>query len=167
MTRSKTPGILHDPWKTVPADERPTIPAKPCAQLKPDATLSNINNGDIDSDLRTLRIVVKDYGGITIRAPELAGTAGSIILDFCVNNLTLIDQVLVEFGILVEKLKLSKQLIRSPIYVQRSDGWTLTVPDAYTRDAAYIQLIQAFLKLNTYPKIRAILTKYAITPYRS
>ena len=155
MSNKKKPGILTDPWRAaanIPPTERPTIPAKSSAKLKPDATLNTV--GDTDTPICTLSIAVKGYGGITIHAPEIAGSAGSVLLNFCVSNLALVDDTLVEFGVLVEKLELSKTLVHSPIYLQRSDGWTLTVPGAATKDAARVQLIQAFLKLNTYPKVR-------------
>jgi hypothetical protein len=157
MSKKKMPGILSDPWRS-------GVPEEPVPRMRANKPVEPEQDPDADfaADVHT-SIVLEGYGGIRLTTKSTTPSPGAILLQFCVDNLSVIDPILVEYGVLVDKL--SSPVGKLPFYIQRGDGWCLAIPDAPSRDAACLQLIQALLKMYTIPSIQSLLVKAGIIPY--
>ncbi len=160
----RRPGMLQDPWRNMVAPV-PEAPAAAAANV-PEVARNDAGD-DIDGDMEHVRkatIELKNYGGITVTGAQSPSHAAAQVLQFCVDNLKLVDQTLISFGIVVTKLHPGK--LTTPFYVQRNDGWTLAVPMVKTRDDGCLQLIQAMLALRTDPAAGAKMRELKIQPYK-
>lgn len=156
MTEKPFTGILKDPWRSMPVEPPPTN--KPTTPT---------DTSPLTDDLRETQyatIELKGYGGITIDGVSKAKHAAAQLLKFCVDHEKLIADILVQFGVLLTKIAVTK--LDTPFYIQRADGWLLAVPEAKTRDEGCLQLIQAMVKVDQHPKLQVLLRKYHIRPYK-
>lgn len=161
------PGVIRDPWRTTP---RPAAsPSTPAARKTPTETplvdATHEDDIDVDSEGRKYSTIeLKNYGGIVVEGTASTTQAAAQVLKFCVDNHKEIDRIFLDFGVVVTKLE--PGYLQAPFYIQRSDGWTLAIPQATSRDQGCLQLIQALLRLKSNASLSRKLTEYRIKPYR-
>jgi hypothetical protein len=157
MSDSKKIGVTHDPWR------------QPEPEPEPDTSkVAEVDLSELTADLQESKYTTIDlpgYGGVTITGTDTNKVAVAQLLAFCVDNRALIDDTLVSFGVLLAELPAGAP--NMTFYIQRHDGWTLGVPQAQTRDAGCLQLIQALLALKGNAKVASLLKKYRLQPYRT
>ncbi len=156
MVDAPKKGIFRDPWRTAelpppPAITRP-VPAEP------------VDSDTVDS-AQYVSTAIPNYGGITVSGTNNPQELGRRLLEFCVKNQKIVEPYLLQYGIVVVKLALGTKL-NTQFYIQRSDGWTLAVPDIRDREQGLLQLIQAFLALATNTVTNALLEAASIQPYK-
>lgn len=106
---------------------------------------------------------VPGYGGLRVVEATTATEAVLKVMDFFFKHRATVDPVLVEYGVLFAQLS---AVPAQGFYVQRGwDKWTLSVPEAQTRDQAILQIIQALLELERGP-LRAAMHQEGVQPYR-
>jgi hypothetical protein len=152
-------GVLHDPWRTSLA--APDAP-KPKRVPTPSTDNSPINDDLRDTQYAT--IALKGYGGITIEGVTELKHAAAQLLKFCVDQEKLVDDILVQFGVLLAQMPVGN--LKTKFFIQRADGWLIAVPEAKTRDEGCLQLIQAMVKIDQSPPLHLLLRKYHIRPYK-
>jgi hypothetical protein len=163
---SKRAGILRDPWRALTSKQSPsdsTEPPAPTLSEKAAVDAGDDINGDMEGK-KTSTIELKNYGGITVQGAESPSHAAAQVLKFCVDNLKIVEETLISFGVLVTRLHPGK--LTTPFYVQRADGWTLAIPMVKNRDEGCLQLIQALLALRTNPIASAKMRELKIQPYK-
>jgi len=156
MPIPKKPGVLNDPWRKAPVVEKPKVVRK--AQPVPE-----------DRDVLTIdqpyMLALQNYGGLCLLGGKTGTDVLLKLLDFCVDHLKRVDDVLANYGVVVAQLDHEPRKLL--FYLQREDGWTLAVPEAVSRDNASVQLIQAVLTLQNDSTLKTLLTKYKLSAYRS
>lgn len=159
-------GIVKDPWRySGTPSSRPAEEQNRGEQKKKSADyVPNTGDNDDYSQYNSYTVKYPNYGGITVKGVSRREMIGGAILQFCIDNQKDIDNTLVEYGLLLVRLKPGKMSV--PFFITRSDGWTLTVPDAETRKQGLFQLIQCLLALDEHPKMKAAMRKFGITPHR-
>lgn len=168
MTEKKPPGLLSDPWRNTNTPEvPPTVssvkPRKNRPQIDKQFGLAEIHDDDLQGP-KHATLALDGYGGVTVDGTDDLTSIGAQILAFCVDNLTSIENTLLQYGILVTQLQPGN--LKSKFYVQREDGWTLAVPGVLNRETGRLQLIQALAALYVDPKICHLMKKYRIRPYK-
>lgn len=163
MSEKPKKGIFKDPWRT--SANEVTIPQDP-AHYKP----SPLDVEPVDSDndkngVQHVSVALPNYGGITVGGTNNSQELGRRLLEFCVVNQKIVEPYLLQYGIVVVKLGIGIKL-NTLFYIQRSDGWTLAVPEVSSREQGLLQLIQAFLELANNPSTQALLAKANIRPYK-
>lgn len=161
MTKApkKQAGIFRDPWRSHPTNLQE--PAEPKKVFVPPKT------PELEEDLRpvqTFSIEIPNYGGISVTGVTSKVELASVLLDFCVRNLALVEPTLTEYGVLVAQTE--STAITLPFYVSRKDGWLLTVPECKDRESARFQLVQAFLTLKQNDRVRKLLDERKIRPFK-
>ena len=150
--------IFNDPWR------QPLAPPEPKPTAVPQASEEELANADI-SNPAFATITLPGYGGITLYGSDDPQVLVQRLLEFCVLHRKQIDSILTQYGILVVHLALSRP--PTPFFIQRGDGWTLTVPGATTRNEGLLQLIQALLDISQRPSLKPLLDKYGIQPFKN
>lgn len=158
-------GIFKDPWRFgIQAPEAP----KPSPRRPAPAPASDYvrPSGDTDEEAQAAiqRVEYPNYGGIAVKGAEQSSSIAAAVLQFCINKRDVIDDLLTEHGLLLAKL--SPGTLDIPFYITRTDGWTLTVPEATTRMQGLLCLIQCLLSADTVPSLRKELKNLGIRPYR-
>jgi hypothetical protein len=116
MTGSKKiPGMISDPWRAGSDDVKP----RPRTVKQATEGTADPSEDWVDSTYTT--VTLKGYGGITIETKAKEISPGAYLLKFCVDNLSAIDDILVEYGVLVDKT--DQDVSGLPFYIQRNDGW--------------------------------------------
>lgn len=156
---AKKPGIFNDPWRSA----APAPVEKPKAAPAPTATTADPDSDDFSTAKRSA-IVLKDYGGISVKGSYDRKQVAIQLIGFCVEHLTKIEDILTQYGILVTQLEPGK--LDTPIFIQQEDGWTLTVPFAKDKPQAILQLIQALLEMDSRPALRTLLREYKLQPFK-
>lgn len=111
----------------------------------------------------TYTLRVPGYGGVTVRHASDPTSALLGILELCEQHDRKWEPTLTRFGVLVAPLDAQPTVA---FYVRRSrDGMTLAVPDARSRSAALLQIVQALLELQA--KHRAIFEAAGVQPFRN
>jgi len=174
MSQSKKmPGLLNDPWRAAPPDASPRpVPAhkepEPLpANLPQSVRTISTDDSPIENDIQKpchATIELKGYGGITVDGVDQMHHAGAQVLKFCVDHSDQIDDIFVQYGVLLAQMPITE--LTTKFYVQRADGWLLAVPEANTRDEGCLQLIQAMVEVYRNLKLREAMTKYRIRPYK-
>jgi hypothetical protein len=152
-------GIFKDPWRSAPVPTAP-LPSKTVA-LPSQEPIDNAESLPVQSVSATL----PNYGGITVLGTGNPQELGRRVLEFCVQNAKIVEPYLLQYSIVIVRLPLTTKL-NTPFYIQRSDGWTLAVPDVTTKEQGLLQLIQAFLELTQTPNTRTLLEQAGIRPYK-
>lgn len=165
---TKTPGLFKDPWRDVkpePVVEK-AKPSAPVSKRKPPVQtgIDEIHE-DIREEIKYATLEIKGYGGITVDGTSDLTAVAAQILAYCVDNLATVDETLVYYGVVVTVLD-AHDTVSSNFYVRRADGWTLAVPQAPTREAGCLQLIQAMNKLYTQKNNKRLMEKYRIRPFK-
>lgn len=158
-TKPKTPGILKDPWR----EPAPPPPVQEPRRKKEDQP-SQSRNEDYGPD-QISSIVLEGYGCITVTGADRPIAAAIRVLEFCVDNRADISATFADYGVVIAKME-KGSMSNIHFYVQRKDGWLIAIPNAESRDAGCLQLIQAFLELNTLPHVKKSLEKYQIKTYK-
>lgn len=161
---TKKTGIVTDPWRfrnpKTPTVEtpKPNLPEPP-SRYEP-------KKGDYEDEEQyyTKTVEYPNYGGVTLTGATDAQAIAKAILQFCVDQRSLIDDILVEYGILVARIQV--HLPSMPFHIARDDGWTLTIPTAETRGQGLLSLIQCLLAIDELPPMRRALRALGLQPYR-
>jgi hypothetical protein len=157
--KPKKPGIFKDTWRSTPTTPPPS---KPPAEVIP--ITERKEEAEDFGPFRRSSLQLPGYGGISLDGTNNPESIGPHILDFCVRHLSKLDPILVDHGILVTNEVIDPKTIS--FYIKRPDGWALAVPNAETRQAGVLQLIQAFLKMIQDPQLAVLLKDYGLQPYR-
>jgi hypothetical protein len=159
MTDVQKKGIFRDPWRTAVPAPKPTAPIPPPpSDVDPDDT-------DVTAGRQCVSISLPNYGGITAHGTDNPQELGRRLLEFCVANQKIVEPYLLQYGIIIVKLVAHTKL-NTVFYIQRSDGWTLAVPQANNREQGLLQLIQAFLTLSNNPSTHTLLEQAALRAYK-
>jgi len=158
--------VFNDPWRVqdTSVTEAPVNKPKPAVAPPPAEYTKSEDNG---SNLPITGVVldVPQYGGISVRGTDNPQEAAKRILEFCIKYVKNIEATLLQYGILVVRLDLNKPF-ETPFAIRRSDGWVLAIPEVTTREQGLLQLVQAFLALQTTAGIKPLLETYDIYPYK-
>ena len=170
--KKKVPGLLNDPWRSATVSPPVRQPArKEPEPLPPDLPIAvrtiSTDDSPIENDIQVpshATIELKGYGGITVDGVEQMNHAGAQVLKFCVDHHKKIDDIFVQYGVLLTQLPVSELNLK--FYIQRADGWLMAVPEAKTRDEGCLQLIQAMMEVYRNTFLREQMRKYRIRPYK-
>ena len=158
--------VFNDPWRVqdTSVTEAPVNKPKPAVTPPPVEYTKGEDNG---STLPIIGVVlgVPQYGGINVRGTDNTQEAAKRILEFCIKYIKNIEATLLQYGILVVRLK-PNEPIEATFAIRRSDGWLLAIPDVTTREQGLLQLVQAFLALQTIAVVKPLLETYDIYPYK-
>lgn len=152
----KKPGVLKDPWRTTPQ----SIAAPPVKRARPQPSEGH----DTLDKKQRVTVDLKNYGGLFAERSTSSTDVVLQFLNFFVSNLSLVEDVLADYGIAVAQLDHEPKSLN--FYIQREDGWTLAVPHQASRDHASMQLIQAALTLINEPKVGRLLAKEGLGAYK-
>lgn len=166
-------GVFNDPWRMGQEDPAPTVntppptlpSAPPIPVEEPPSLLTPHEDNAQTEAVKKTYIQLENYGSIVVTGIDTPQDAIKLILEFCIKNLKDVEQTLLQFGIVVVKLK-PNQAVNTEFYIRRSDGWILAVPEVTTRREGLLQLIQALLALNINPRTRELLKAYNIQPQK-
>lgn len=156
---------MSDPWRKAPAAAPPSPPRPTPSTAKVPLPIASAGDTD-DFGAKYTTIDLRGYGGITLEGTQDVPIATLQLLNFCVQEKAAIEDTLAEFGVVLAELPLLRPENALKFYIQRADGWTLAIPLAPSREAGALQLIQAFMKLNSIPALREKLQKHKIKPYK-
>lgn len=155
------PGLLRDPWRV--GASAPKVEPEVPEHVRTISTDDSPILDDIQEECHST-IELKGYGGITVDGVTKLNHAASQVLKFCVDHHKEIDDIFLQYGVLLTPFDVTD--LQLSFFIQRDDGWLLAVPEATTRDAGCLQLIQAMLEVYTLPKLRKKMQKYRIRPYK-
>jgi hypothetical protein len=159
------PGIFTDPWRTSPSASVPP-PKEEVSEPKELSVTPAISEDNAQNEgIKRVQILLVNYGGITVTGTDSSPEAAKIILEFCINHLKNIENILLQYGIVVVKLKPTQET-NAIFYIRRSDGWILAIPEARTRNQGLLQLIQAFLALQANTHTKSLMQDYHIQPHK-
>lgn len=162
--------IRKDPWRFRSADAPPVSEVDESPKIKQvhkETTSDYVpNKGDNEDEEQffSKTVTYPNYGGITVTGTDRPEAIASAVLQFCVSHRAEIDDTLTHYGLLVAKLQ--PQKLELPFYITRADGWTLTIPDAETRQQGLLALIQCLLTLDEIPKHRKAMRALGLQPFR-
>jgi hypothetical protein len=121
--------------------------------------LDELENGQ----RRNVSIAVPGYGGLTVRGGEDPTFAMLHVLDVLVKHYPQVDETLISYDMLLAQFP--ERPVKGFCVRRASDGWTLAVPAAETRQQAMLQIVQALLALQR-TAFRRVMDVEGITPFR-
>jgi len=158
--------VFNDPWRV----QDPSVAAasvnkpRPAVATPPKEYAKGEDNGRTPA-VTGVVLDVPQYGGISVRGTDNTQEAAKRILEFCIKYIKNIEATLLQYGILVVRLK-PNEPIEATLAIRRSDGWLLAIPDVTTREQGLLQLVQAFLALQAIAAVKPLLETYDIYPYK-